>query len=110
MPPVFRAPRVWFQAAGIPKTIPEYVLGNHSARGDHSNVPSGNWAICNNNHNDPAICTRRAGKLYKARSRAGADRINLQKLKVPESSSGPRQEKRDNPQTRLAGLGAGLGL
>ena len=33
--------------------------------------------------------------------------LNLQKLKVPEISSGPRQEKRNNPQTRLAGLGAG---
>ena len=29
------------------------------------------WGICNNNNNDPdwGICTRRAGKLYKARSR-----------------------------------------
>ena len=29
---------------------------------------------------------------------------NLQKLKVPEISSGPRQEKRDKPDPRLTGL------
>ena len=32
-------------------------------------------------------------------------RMNHQKLMVPEISSGPRQEKRDNPHTRLTGLG-----
>ena len=35
-------------------------------------------------------------------------RMNHQKMMVPEISSGPRQEKRDNPHTRLTGLGAGL--
>ena len=35
--------------------------------------------------------------------------INLQKLKVPEISSGAREEKRDTPQIRLAVLSAGLG-
>ena len=58
-----------------------------------------------------AICTRRAGKLYKTRSRLAGwlgYRMNHQKLMVPEISSGPRQEKRDNPHTRLTGLGAGL--
>ena len=60
------------------------------------------------------ICKTREGKLYKARSLlagwlAGLGyRMNHQKLMLSEISSGPRKEKRDNPHTRLTGLGAGL--
>ena len=48
---------------------------------------------------------KRAKQNYEQESRNGLDTgSNLQKQKVPEISSGPRQEKRDKPDPRLTGL------
>ena len=61
-----------------------WIRGGYPARTDvlYRLIPlrrwKGTWGICdNNNNNDPdkGICTRRAGKLYKARSRLNRSQI-----------------------------------